>query len=131
MLSHKTTRDANKRILIRIPCHNSSHQDAVASIGFNSTLIQELTVAPKLCYPEPCPLAIRITFHSLQMIFRAICLSNSRFFSLSVYLKIRPWAEICKQNFIRKPWTDATSSTDSPLRVSRNFINGNFSLNYY
>lgn len=86
MLSHKTTRDANKRILIRIPCHNSSHQDAVASIGFNSALIQELTVAPKLCYPEPCPPALRITFHSLQMMFYAICISNSGFFSLSVWL---------------------------------------------
>jgi len=44
-----------KTILIRIPCHNSSYQDAVASIGFNSALIPKLTVVPKLCYPETPP----------------------------------------------------------------------------
>jgi hypothetical protein len=72
-------------IFIHISCHNSSHQDAVASIGFNSALIQKLSVAPKLCYPDPFPPALRITFNSLQMMFLAICKSNNRFFSLSHY----------------------------------------------
>jgi hypothetical protein len=73
-----------KTILIHIPCHNSTDQNDVASIGFNSALIQRLSVAPKLCYPDPCPPALRINVNSLQTMFRAICKINSRFFSLSV-----------------------------------------------
>ena len=73
-----------KAILTHIPCHNSPHQDPLASIGFNSALIQKLSVAPKLCYLNPCFPALRITFNALQMMSNAICLSNSRFFSLSV-----------------------------------------------
>jgi hypothetical protein len=75
-----------KTILIRIPCHNYSRQDAVASTGFNSALIQKLTVAPKLCYQETCPPALRIPLNSLQMMYRTSCKSNSRFCSLYVWL---------------------------------------------